>query len=70
MDEQGILYIIIQGSPENRVAPHVAIATKALVGGGDITIVFVSASVVTLLLLLLSVFTLLVVCANAVKIKS
>ena len=37
MDEQGILYIIIQGSPENRVAPHVAIATKALVGGGDIT---------------------------------
>ena len=37
MDEQGILYIIIQGSPENRVAPHVAIATKALVGGGDVT---------------------------------
>jgi hypothetical protein len=35
--------------------------------GGEITLVFVSASVVTVLLLLLSVFTLLVVCANAVS---
>ncbi len=32
--EQGILKLILQGSPENTIAPHVAIATKALVGGG------------------------------------